>query len=141
MGDWITKGTCQAGDVRVSFLMRKVPNSVSVLGLQIGNQITPYTYSNGRSMIFLKPALMDLQGLLASTLADEKWWNNLYRLGVLFLCLFGGVLRPHRLGWLKIFVGQLIFFSTCFAFLWLYFYGIKSVFLPTITVALLCIFL
>merc|ERR1711871_36688 len=116
MGDWITKGTCQAGDVRVSFLMRKVPGSVSVLGLQIGNQIAPYTYSNGKSMIFLKPALMDLQGFLASTIADEKWKTNLDRLSFIFIFPLVGVavLSPHCLGWLKIFVGQLIFLSTCF---------------------------
>ena len=124
---WITKGTCNAGDVRVSFSMRNVPNSASILGKQTGGQfLVPHTYSNGKSMIIAKPKLMDLQGLLASALSDERWWTNIYRGGIMLLCVLGGLFRAERPGLPKTFAGQLLLLCVNFSLVWWHFYGLRT---------------
>ena len=50
--DWITKGTCNAGDIRVSFETRSLPEQLSVLGKQqYPNLVVPHTFSNTKRYI------------------------------------------------------------------------------------------
>lgn len=57
--DWITKGTCHAGDIRVHFEGRALPEALSVVGKQIGgghrgagihsgSRVVPMTYVKTR---------------------------------------------------------------------------------------------
>ena len=69
---------------------------------------------------------MDLQGLLASALSDERWWTNIYRGGIMLLCVLGGLFRAERPGLPKTFAGQLLLLCVNFSLVWWHFYGLRT---------------
>jgi len=92
--DWITKGTCAAGDIRVSFAQRAVPQQLSVVGEQRQGFIAPHLYGNGEKSMLARPGVLPLDALLgdiSKSAGRAAWWP---RLGAVFLmcigCFFGG---------------------------------------------------
>ena len=84
--DWITKGTCDAGDVRVHFESKQLPVSASLVGLQMNKNLIPNRFSNGAERMFVRSGLMNMDALLSLCLSDDTFWQNVYRFG-LFLCV------------------------------------------------------
>lgn len=128
---WITKGTCDAGDIRVSFAARALPKVASLVGQQLAGQVGLMTYSNGASRLFLRPSLMTLETLLATTLSDDSWWQNLYRIGMFLCFIIGGVLfdlssNISNPDWKLGSVLGSTLFTTIFALLSCFFYGIDD---------------
>ena len=124
--DWITKGTCNAGDVRVHFESRALPTAASIVGKQANNYLIPNYYSNGQTFLFMKPTIMDLNTLLEATLADSKWWSILYRVCITALFLGGGYLLTEGP-----FYGAL-FASLSFLGVFLWYYGLNDVLIPCV---------
>ena len=137
---WITKGTCNAGDIRVSFLSRRIPDAVSLLGKQISSggglsRVVPNTYSNGQTMFFMRSGVFDLAGLLKMTLSDEQFWTNVYRGGIALLLVVGC--------WIGLGAGLVNTLAVagtvgCIALtaIWSFFYGVDQVAGPAIASAL-----
>ena len=128
---WITKGTCDSGDVRVHFEAKRLPQSVSLVGQQLHGAVVPMLYSNGQSKLLLRSGYMTLEKLLHLSLSDLKFWQNWYRVGIFVLVLLGGVLFEnysnfHDADWkLGVGLGGCLF-SGVFLLLSLYFYGLDD---------------
>ena len=132
---WITKGTCDAGDIRVHFEGKKLPKSVSVAGQQIGGTIVPMRYSNGASMLIIKSGIMNLESLLKLTLSDANFWQNVYRGIIFLLVIFGGIFFENASNFIspdwKLGVGLgSTFFSFIFGCSSVFFYGFDDSLIP-----------
>ena len=138
--DWITKGTCNAGDIRVRFESRRLPEAVSMVAKQINTgggapRLVPHTYSNGLKQIFLQRGVMDLADLLHDSLADVKWSTNMSRIGAVLIFalggLFAGLQADAQFG---------LVFGVCaggvsWAVSWAMFYGVVAASVPLIAAA------
>ena len=83
---WITKGSCNAGDVRVSFQARSVPaKGTALVGRQTANgRLVPNKCKAGGSMMLGYPdGSMPLGQMLSTVVSDAKFWANVYRAGIL----------------------------------------------------------
>lgn len=132
--DWITKGTCNAGDIRVSFEARRVPNEMSVIGTQTNGVIVPRRYKNGMTKLIQAPVITGVQDLLDTVRGNTEWWTNVYRLLiVLGLCLSCGlntwtILPQHvHTFWEKMILSLAMYCSfTPLLLLYLYRYDVKT---------------
>jgi len=87
--DWITKGTCNAGDIRVSFEGRAVPSKLSVIGKQRSGIIEPHTYKNGLTKLLQAPTIAEVQELLDAVKGNTEWWTNVYRALIALVTVVG----------------------------------------------------
>jgi hypothetical protein len=90
--DWITKGTCKAGDIRVHFETRGLPQSASVLGMVTGNgqKIVPFTYTNGYSKVFASSsAVNELSSFAKQQDNETRRWAWMCRAGLAVVLLLG----------------------------------------------------
>lgn len=67
--EWITKGSCEPGDVRVSFQVSTLPSELSLLGKQVGypdpaSRIVPQNYSQGDPVLMASANITTLENLL-----------------------------------------------------------------------------
>ena len=129
--EWLTKGTCDAGDVRVHFETRSLPAQMSVLGEQRApNLIVPHVYSNGATLLMLSDRSLSVKGLVESTRANQEWKTNLYRflsvalLGI-GLFMISSIFENCNV-FLICFSLLVSIFATFESLIWLYFYGAPS---------------
>jgi len=128
---WITKGTCEAGDVRVHFEGKRLPKSVSLVGQQMGGTVVPMMYSNGQAMLLIQSGVMSLESLLKISLSDANFWQNVYRGCVLLFVVVGGICFEHYSNFqdpdwvLGLGLGGTVF-SVLFTVLQLFFYGVDD---------------
>jgi hypothetical protein len=128
---WITKGTCDAGDIRVHFEAKRLPQTASLVGQQIQGRLAPMIYSNGAERLFLRSGLLTLDTLLSLSLSDAQWWQNVYRLGLILCVIIGGILYEnatnfHHPDWkLGGVLGSCVF-TTVFAIMSCFFYGVDD---------------
>jgi hypothetical protein len=137
---WITKGTCNAGDIRVSFLARRIPDAVSLLGKQVSSGgglslLVPNIYSNGQTMFFMRSGVMDLAGLLKMTLSDEQFWTNVYRGGIALLLVAGSWIGLEA-GLVNALAVAGTFGSVALTAIWWFFYGTGGVAIPAVAAVL-----
>lgn len=77
---WITKGTCNAGDVRVHLkqrLIRGAGQPITVVGAQSGSRLVEYVFRNGDSRLFVRPGQLTPAQFAAAEGADAQkgaWW-------------------------------------------------------------------
>jgi len=72
---WITRGTCNAGDVRVHVEARELPRQgFSVLATQRGNHLVQHLYGNKRLAVTVLPGVMSKEALLEAVISSSKWW-------------------------------------------------------------------
>jgi len=124
--DWITKGTCNAGDVRIYFETRSLPLEISTIGNQKGNLITPHTYSNGVSQLFIAAKVMDAAALCELHLSNHVSSTNLYRFIVFVLFLFGAYLDPDQNNFFNAILVATTFFAAFLSLCWLFYYGVPN---------------
>ena len=93
--DWITKGTCDAGDVRVSFQTRSLPQQLSVLGeQQPNNVVAAHLYSSGVTELMAYDQSIDVAGMVTAFKGESEsaiFWR---RLAVGLVTTAAGVLAP-----------------------------------------------
>ena len=90
--DWITKGTCHAGDIRVRHEARRLPaRGLSLIGAQDrAGRITAHAYTNGATKLFVRAGAMDASTLLALEVGDESTRAMWARAGCAVASLIGG---------------------------------------------------
>jgi len=72
--DWLTKGTCNAGDIRVSFSTRSLPHKLTVVGRQgDGGVIGRHKYSNGVATVLASEGAIDLNVLVTAKAEQARW--------------------------------------------------------------------
>lgn len=126
--DWITKGSCNVGDIRVHFEAKFLPNSVTALGRQVDGRIVPNTYSTGISKLILEPDILSMTALLEKFLSDGRWWCNIYRAGVLIFFLISlFLLRKEST---RVFMGVEGTMILSFVGTWFMYYGLDDVVIP-----------
>lgn len=129
--DWITKGTCKAGDIRVHFETRRVPDTAAVLGMVVadGQKIIPFTYTNGHARVFANGVATDLSGLVKSTNSEESRQTLYIRLGLILLVLigsfFGAEFYARNSGTLVLSAGL---YSLLLGGVWTFVYGVDKLF-------------
>lgn len=107
--DGITKGTCNAGDIRVHFQTRRLPKSISLVGRQTKaagamRRLLPHTYATGQTVFLMRRGVMNLQALAKQVMGEAQDVAAGLRMGsmVIFLvaCSLGAgpVLRPNSGG-------------------------------------------
>lgn len=123
--DWITKGTCNAGDIRVKFLSQALPSDLTVIGQQTKHgRIAAKTYENGLHLMMVSGKEEGVAGIL-STVKTAAEWNAIYRrvgvFGVLliFLC----ICSPSIIDGASLAV---LLTSTSVSMLWVYFFGVNN---------------
>lgn len=126
--DWITKGTCNAGDIRVHFEAKFLPDSVTVLGMQRGGSIVPNAYSTGISRIILAPGILSITELLEKFVSDGRWWCNVYRAGIVVMYLFSLFLIRNES--IRLFMGAICSIILSFVGTWFIYYGLDDVVIP-----------
>lgn len=90
--DWITKGSCKAGDIRVHFETRRLPPTASVLGMVTANgrKVAAFTYSNGYSKVFASGGVAsDLAGFAKAMDKETRQWAWMVRAAVAVALLIG----------------------------------------------------
>jgi len=125
---WITKGTCNAGDIRVHFEAKFLPDSVTVLGMQRGGSIVPNAYSTGISRIILAPGILSITELLEKFVSDGRWWCNVYRAGIVVMYLFSLFLIRNES--IRLFMGAICSIILSFVGTWFIYYGLDDVVIP-----------
>ena len=123
--DWITKGTCTAGDIRVSYHTQALPSRATVLGQQVNDKIVAHTYTNGHNLLMLRADTLSIDGLVASTkrsAESDAWYKRagVYVLTLIVISIFGSTNFFEALT-----VSTLINLTTVSA-LWLFFYGLSN---------------
>ena len=133
---WITKGTCNAGDIRVSFFSRRIPDAVSLIGKQISSgsglsRIIPHTYSNGETKLFVRSGVMDAEAILQITLSDETFWTNVYRIAVTLVLMLASFIGTSD-GFVNSVAVAGAGGSLALTMIWSYFYGTTAAVIPAI---------
>lgn len=126
---WITRGSCHAGDIRVSFAVRKLPSTATVIAMQTGdNRLIPATYTSGDTRIFARPSMMELPQFVGAVVKDEKWSAMLWRAGAAVVALIASFCIAT--GFEMEFSGATFFVAGALApgtlgLVWLYIHGVK----------------
>jgi hypothetical protein len=122
--DWITKGTCNAGDVRVHFETRSIPGEISVIGEQQSpNLIMPHLFKNGATLLFSEGQALSLLAFCEKIMSDLGWYTWLYRGLTFLLAVLLALLFDTERSRFTLIRGILIFLIPE-ALVCLYFYGI-----------------
>jgi len=89
--DWITKGTCNAGDIRVSFETQSLPTHLTALGHQVApNLIVSHTYTNKKSLLMLSTTSgITLDYFLEEFKKSAGFYTSIYRFLVMILMFAG----------------------------------------------------
>jgi len=125
--DWLTKGTCEAGDVRVSFSTQSLPRELSLVGEQRSpNLITTHAYANGKNVMLKEPVSLELSALIETIKKNQEYYTNLWRLGAFVLAAVGAyagqteVFGTSSIPSLAIIAVTLFTTSENLSWLWLY---------------------
>jgi len=129
--NWITMGTCNAGDVRVHFEIQYLPNELSVIGeQQYPNLIVPHTYSFGKRILLLNDKPLGVDALCQTIVQASGWQIFWQRCLVFLILLFGTWLGADVFAWNFGYV--LLGASVCYCLVqtvcWCFFYGIPKTF-------------
>lgn len=78
---WISRGTCNAGDIRVHLEWRGLPQgSLSLLGaFAAPNRIAAHSYENGARELFVRRGRLSLSAFTAEMVRDSSWRATLWR--------------------------------------------------------------
>jgi hypothetical protein len=78
--NWITEGTCNAGDIRVHFESSRLPREITVLGKQSLKRIVPNKYKNGEESLMISSVAESVDSLLERIKEEAEsnaWWRRL----------------------------------------------------------------
>ena len=85
---WITRGTCNAGDIRARIDARRLPASVSVIAEQAApNRLREHVYASGRAAVFVRAGRHSRESLAAAVLRESASWVWGWRAAVAALAL------------------------------------------------------
>uniref|UniRef100_A0A7S2RE10 Uncharacterized protein n=1 Tax=Rhizochromulina marina TaxID=1034831 RepID=A0A7S2RE10_9STRA len=130
---WITRGTCNAGDVRVHFETRQLPAALTVVGDQEGQYVAPHTYSNGQVRLLVLPSVESLDTFVHTTSQQARRGAYLNRFLVFLLVVAafytgGDGTRLSKTGprWARVPLDALLAVSVLLAGCWAWWYSIMA---------------